>query len=254
MQISLRRTNQMKRLFDAIEKKNIFPDGLDKDAAEEMKRKFTAYMDGILEWNDKVNLTAITDRDEFVVRHYIDSVMSAGSPEIRTAKQIADVGTGGGFPGVPLAILFPDKEFVLIDSLAKRLKIIEDLCKSTGIGNVTVVHGRAEDLAGKKGPYRESFDCVVSRAVAAMAALSELCIPFLRTGGTFIAYKGSDPEQELEEAAAAIEVTGGRLLRTERYADPDNALEHTLIYIMKEKKTPDKYPRKAGDPVRKPIK
>ena len=244
----------MKRLFDAMEKLNVFPGGPDKEAAEEMNRKFAAYMDGILEWNSKVNLTAITDRDEFVVRHFVDSVLCAGSPEIKAAKLIADVGTGGGFPGVPLAIFFPEKKFVLIDSLAKRLKIIEELCGSIGIGNVTAVHGRAEDLAGKKGEYREKFDCVVSRAVASMAALSELCIPFLRVGGTFIAYKGNDPEKELNEGTAAIEVTGGKIIRTEQAGEPDDSLAHTLIYIRKEKKTPDRYPRKAGDPVRKPIK
>lgn len=244
----------MKRLFDSIEKLNVFPGGPDKETAEEMKKKFSAYMDGILEWNDRVNLTAITDRDEFVVRHFVDSVLCAGSPEIQDTKLIADVGTGGGFPGVPLAILFPEKEFVLIDSLVKRLKIIEELCGALGIGNVTTVHGRAEDLAGKKGEYRGKFDCVVSRAVAGMAALSELCIPFLRVGGIFIAYKGNDSKQELKEGAAAIEATGGKILRTEQAADPDGSLKHTLIYIRKEKKTPDKYPRKAGDPVRKPIK
>ena len=117
----------MKRFFDAIEQLDIFPNGLSEETAAEMERKLSAYMDGILEWNGKVNLTSITDRNEFITKHFIDSVMCAGSPEIRSSETIADVGTGGGFPGVPLAVLFPEKRFILIDSLAKRLKIIRHL-------------------------------------------------------------------------------------------------------------------------------
>ena len=244
----------MKRLFDAIEKLDIFPGGLSSEAEPAMKRKLTEYMDGILEWNDKVNLTSITEKDEFIEKHYVDSILCAAAPEFREAECIADIGTGGGFPGVPLAVLFPEKEFVLIDSLAKRLKIIDELCASSGITNVTTVHGRAEDLAGKKGACREKFDCVLSRAVANTASLAELCIPFLRVGGTFIAYKGSEYEKELAEGKAAIEAMGGELIRADRASDPEGSFDHTLIYIRKKTKTPDRYPRKAGDPVRKPIR
>ncbi|MBR6444231.1 MAG: 16S rRNA (guanine(527)-N(7))-methyltransferase RsmG [Firmicutes bacterium] len=244
----------MEGLFETIEKLDIFPGGLGKDGKAGMEEKFRTYMDGVLRWNEKVNLTAITDRDEFIKKHFIDSVMCAGSPEIRGAEKIADIGTGAGFPGVPLAILFPEKEFCFIDSLAKRLRIVDELCKEAGIENVITVPGRAEDLASKNGECREIFDCVLSRAVASMASLAELCIPFLRTGGTFIAYKGSEFEKETEEGSVAIKEMGGEVIRTERCSDPDGSFDHGLIYIRKERKTPDKYPRKAGDPVRKPIK
>ena len=244
----------MKRLFDAIEKSDIFPGGISREAKADMEQKFRAYMDGVLAWNDKVNLTAITGEDEFIKKHFVDSVMCAGAPEIRGAERIADIGTGAGFPGVPLAILFPEKKFYLVDSLAKRLRIVDELCAAADIRNVTVIHGRAEDLASKKGEYRENFDCVVSRAVAGMATLAELCIPFCRQGGTFIAYKGRDFEEELEAGTAAIKEMGGEVDRIERSGDPEETFDHALIYIRKEKETPDRYPRKAGDPARKPIR
>ena len=244
----------MKKLFDAIEKLDIFPDGIGQAAKADMEQKFRAYMNGVLEWNDKVNLTAITDEEAFVKKHFVDSVMCAGAPEIKGAERIADVGTGAGFPGVPLAVLFPEKKFYLIDSLAKRLKIVDQLCEAADIRNVVTIHGRAEDLASKNGEYRESFDCVVSRAVAGMASLAELCIPFLKLGGAFIAYKGSDFEKELEEGSAAVKETGGEVVRVQRCSDPEETFDHALIYIRKERKTPGRYPRKAGEPARKPIK
>ena len=158
------------------------------------------YMEGVLAWNEKVNLTAITDRDAFVQKHYIDSLLCAESLDFTESTSICDVGTGGGFPGVPLAVCYPDKEFVLMDSLQKRVKIVRELCDEIGLRNVTVIHGRAEELARKK-EYRENFDLCVSRAVANMQVLSEYCLPFVKPGGYFIAYKGADCEAEISDAS-----------------------------------------------------
>ena len=218
----------------------------------ELLKKFSQYMEGVLDWNVKVNLTAITDRDEFIKKHYIDSIVCAGQEEIENAESIIDVGTGAGFPGIPLALIYPKKKFVLMDSLSKRLKIIDELCHEIGIENVMVLHGRAEDLA-QKPEYRESFDLCVSRAVANLATLSEYCLPFVKPGGYFVAYKGPECEAELADAKKAINILGGSVedIRTAGLENLD--LSHKLLYIKKTKDTPSKYPRKAGKAVKKPL-
>ena len=232
------------RLEDALEKLNINRK-VDYD-------KFEKYMVGILEWNEKVNLTNITDHDEFIEKHYIDSIVIANQDEFIEADKIIDVGTGGGFPGVPLAILFPEKNFILLDSLNKRLKIINQLTNEIGINNVTTIHGRAEELAKKPG-LRESFDMCLSRAVANLTSLSELCIPFVKENGTFIAYKGPGINEELENAQKAIEILGGNISKIED-VNINNNMEHKLLFINKIRNTPKKYPRKPGEPIRNPIK
>lgn len=232
------------RLQDALEKLNINRK-VDYD-------KFEKYMVGILEWNEKVNLTNITDHDEFIEKHYIDSIVIANQDEFIEADKIIDVGTGGGFPGVPLAILFPEKNFMLLDSLNKRMKIINQLTNEIGINNVTTIHGRAEELA-KKPELRETFDMCVSRAVANLTSLSELCIPFVKKNGTFIAYKGPGLSEELENAKKAIEILGGNVSKIED-VNINNNMEHKLLFINKIKNTPKKYPRKPGEPVRNPMK
>lgn len=232
------------RLEDALEKLNINRK-VDYD-------KFEKYMIGILEWNEKVNLTNITDHDEFIEKHYIDSIVIANQDEFIEADKIIDVGTGGGFPGVPLAILFPEKNFILLDSLNKRLKIINQLTNEIGINNVTTIHGRAEELA-KKPELRESFDMCLSRAVANLTSLSELCIPFVKKNGTFIAYKGPGINEELENGQKAIEILGGSISKIED-VNINNNMEHKLLFINKIKNTPKKYPRKPGEPIRNPIK
>jgi len=218
------------------------------DGAEEKTALLEQYMEGVLEWNRKVNLTAITDRDAFVRRHFIDSLMCAETLAFTASSSICDVGTGGGFPGVPLAVCYPGKQFVLMDSLEKRIRIVRQLCGELGLQNVTLVHGRAEDL-GRQEIYRERFDLCVSRAVAGMRVLSEYCLPFVRTGGYFIAYKGADCAAELSEAARAIELLGGD--RPEVRPLPQQ--EHSLVIIRKKDPTPDAYPRKAGTPAKKPL-
>lgn len=220
---------------------------------KKMLLKFEKYMDGILLKNRHINLTAITDRDEFIVKHFIDSLLSAGQPEAEKAEKVIDVGTGAGFPGIPLAIVYPEKEFLLMDSLNKRLKIIDELCMELEIKNVITIHSRAEDLAGKK-EYRENYDLCVSRAVANMATLSEYCLPFIKKGGYFLAYKGPECESELREGEKAIKILGGKIADIREAELPDFNLAHKIIYIEKIKETAAKYPRKAGIPSKEPLK
>ena len=221
---------------------------LNIEEVEEKAQQLERYMEGVLVWNDKVNLTAITEREEFVQKHLIDSLLCAETLGFTEASSICDVGTGGGFPGVPLAVCYPEKEFVLMDSLGKRVRIVRQLCDDLGIANVTAVHGRAEDFA-RQADYRDRFDLCVSRAVANMRVLCEYCMPFVRAGGFFIAYKGMDCESEINDAANAIKVLGG----DQAEIRPLPHLDHSLVVVRKVKPTPDAYPRKAGVPSRKPL-
>ena len=221
---------------------------LNNENPEEKEEQLVKYMEGVLEWNQKVNLTAITNRKEFILKHFIDSLLCAETLAFTEASSICDVGTGGGFPGVPLAICFPDKQFTLMDSLEKRLRIVRQLCEEIGIENVQVVHGRAEELARQK-QYREQFDLCVSRAVANMRVLSEYCLPFVKRGGCFIAYKGPDCEKEIEDAEKAIQLLGGDRPEIRSLTH----LEHKLVLVKKTAQTPAAYPRKAGTPAKKPL-
>lgn len=205
------------------------------------------YMSGILEWNEKVNLTAITEEDDFIKKHIVDSLTICGIEALEKAGNIIDIGTGGGFPGIPLAVVYPEKKVVLLDSLEKRLNIIEELCEKLGIKNVETLHARAED-AGQSSEYREGFDLCVSRAVANMSVLAEYTLPFVKKGGCLIAYKGKEIEEELNEAKRSIGILGGEI-----ESILDSATEQKLVVIKKVESTPKKYPRKAGDPKRKPL-
>lgn len=208
------------------------------------------YMKGILEWNEKINLTAIKNPGEFVIKHFFDSFPAAMLPEFRNADTIIDVGTGGGFPGVPLAALCPEKKFVLADSLAKRLRVIDAVAIESGITNITTVHGRAEDL-GRNPDYRETFDVCVSRAVASLPVLLEYCLPFVKVGGTFIAYKGPEAEEEIKISSVALKKLGGKIDRV--VDESDGTYNHNLIVITKSSSTPKAYPRKAGTPSKTPL-
>ena len=210
---------------------------------------FEKYMEGILSWNEKVNLTTITEPEEFVKKHYIDSLHAIKTAEFQCAETVLDIGTGGGFPGIPLAIICPEKKFVLVDSLAKRLKIIGELVEKLGIKNVTTIHGRFEDL-GNEADLREAFDVVLSRAVAEMPVLAEYALPFVKLEGALIAYKteGEKLDQELLQAVKAIKTLGGGMPRIKKAAE-----NHVLVVVDKERKTPKAYPRKAGTPKKNPL-
>lgn len=236
----------MKQLEHALEQMGIL-------CTRQMLCQLKQYMEGILKWNKMVNLTSITDPDAFIEKHYMDSVLCAPCDAFQKSNRIIDVGTGGGFPGVPLAVIAPDKEFVLIDSLNKRIKIINELCQQAGIKNVTAIHGRAEDLA-KDRKYRETFDLCVSRAVANLSVLSEYCLPFVKPGGWFIAYKGPDIKEEVKESVKAIRLLGGEIKEEKTPVLEGFELKHKLLFIQKKQRTPQKFPRKAGTPSKDPLK
>ena len=219
---------------------------------EEQNLKLEKYMEGIHSWNEKVNLTNITDPAEFRIKHNADSLMCVDFPEFRSAKNVIDVGTGGGFPGIPLAVYAPDKNFTLLDSLNKRLKIIDELAGSLDISNITLVHGRAEDIAKTK-EHREKYDLCVSRAVSNLATLSEYCLPFIKVGGYLLAYKGPGAEQEAEDAAKALKILGGRLVGIRETTMEEYGLDHRILVIEKVRNTPKTYPRKAGTPLKEPL-
>lgn len=236
----------MEQLKRTVEELNLL-------CTDKMMSQFEQYQKHIINWNEKVNLTSITDPKEFELKHYVDSVMICESDEWQKAADIIDVGTGGGFPGVPLAILHPDRHFVLMDSLGKRIKIIDEICKDIGISNVELIHARAEELAKKK-EYRESFDLCVSRAVANLAVLSEYCIPFVKVDGYFAPYKTAESGQEIEDSKKAIRLLGGTIKRIATPSLEWFNLDHRILWIRKEKPTAAKYPRKAGTPSKEPLK
>ena len=210
-------------------------------------------MEGILAWNEKVNLTNITDPAEFRIKHNADSLMCVDFPEFLDAETVIDVGTGGGFPGIPLAVYAPEKQFTLLDSLNKRLKIIDELAGELGIKNITLVHGRAEDAARAK-EHREKYDFCVSRAVSNLATLSEYCLPFIKVGGYLLAYKGPGAEEEVKEAAKALKILGGSLVDIRETSMEEYGLDHRILVIKKVRNTPKAYPRKAGTPLKEPLK
>ena len=219
---------------------------------EEQNSILEKYMEGILAWNEKVNLTNITDPAEFRIKHNADSLMCVAFPEFLEAETVIDVGTGGGFPGIPLAVYAPEKHFTLLDSLNKRLKIIDELAGELGIKNITLVHGRAEDAARAK-EHREKYDLCVSRAVSNLATLSEYCLPFIKVGGYLLAYKGPGAEEEVKEAAKALKTLGGSLVDIRETSMEEYGLDHRILVIKKVRNTPKAYPRKAGTPKREPL-
>lgn len=220
---------------------------MEEQVAEKRFAKMTAYMEAVLSWNEKINLTNITSPEEFAEKHFLDSLSVIDTAEMEDAGSIVDLGTGGGFPGVPLAICYPDKSFLLVDSLDKKLKVIQSITEELGIKNISLLHMRAEDM-GQSKAYREKFDLCLSRAVANLSTLAEYCLPLVKVGGVFIAYKGSSAEEEAEAADEAIVELGGALYNIE-----ETILDHNLVYIEKEQKTPKKYPRKAGTPSKSPL-
>lgn len=222
------------------------------DSSADKLDRFERFMQLVIEWNEKVNLTAITERDEFIKKHFIDSLCCLPHDEYKTAESVIDVGTGAGFPGMPLAIMSPEKNFLLIDSLNKRIKILNEIIAELDLKNVTAVHGRAEELARNK-LYREQFDICVSRAVSRLSVLSEYCLPFVKKGGWLAAYKGPDAEREIEDAHSALGKLGGKVFDIKNTEMDQFGISHRIVYIQKTMNTPKVYPRKAGTPEKKPL-
>lgn len=220
---------------------------------ERQINQFYQYYEILIEWNQIMNLTAITEMRDVIRKHFVDSLtLIMAVPELKNQRaSLVDVGTGAGFPGVPLKIVFPDLQITLMDSLNKRIRFLNTVTEQLALKGIMTVHGRAEDLAHKK-EYRESFDYCVSRAVANMATLSEYCIPFVKPGGIFIAYKSGKIEDELKTAEKAIRILGGKTESVVRFSLEEG--DRTLIEIKKAGKTDKKYPRKAGTPAKEPIK
>ena len=221
------------------------------ELTEKQIKQFIDYKDMLLEWNEKFNLTAITDEREIILKHFVDCLAIFAGAEL-AGKKIIDVGTGAGFPGVPVKIAFPDTQMTLLDSLNKRITFLEDLKNKLGLENVICIHSRAEDGGADKN-LREGFDLCISRAVANLAVLSEYCLPFVKVGGCFISMKGPDVKDELNESEKAIKVLGGEVKEVKLINIPETDINHSLIIIKKIKPTPSKYPRKAGKAKKEPI-
>ena len=220
---------------------------------EEKYDKFIKYMRLVQEWNEKINLTAIKEDDEFIKKHFIDCIKAFKSDEMKSAKNIIDVGTGAGFPGIPIAIMRDDVKVCLLDSLNKRINFLNTVVRELELKNVTTIHSRAEDGARKK-ELRENFDVATSRAVANMAVLSEYCIPYVKVNGYFIALKGPAIEEELSNAKNAIGTLGGKLKEVIELEIEDTDLKHNIVIVEKVKPCSNVYPRKAGVISKKPLK
>ena len=219
------------------------------EISEAESNKLYMYMNLMLEWNNKINLTSITDEQDIIIKHFIDSLSI--NKYLSKNKNVMDVGTGAGFPGIPLKILNEDIEFILIDSLNKRINFLEEVKKKLNINKLELIHSRIEDLA-KDIKYREKMDIVVSRAVANLSVLSEYMLPFVRIGGFCICMKGPNIDAELENSKNALKILGGRIERVENLVLPGD-LERNIIIIRKEKETSNAYPRKAGKKKKKPL-
>ncbi|WP_099207857.1 16S rRNA (guanine(527)-N(7))-methyltransferase RsmG [Urinicoccus timonensis] len=229
----------------------MFKQEIEKMGLESCYEGFEDFKGRVLEKNKVMNLTAITEDEEFNIKHFLDSLSLLKLEEIQGAKRILDLGTGAGFPGVPLKIAKKDLDITLLDSLKKRIDFLNESIEDMGLEGIRGIHARAEELS-RKDDYREAFDLVTSRAVANLATLYEYCLPFVKVGGYMVAMKGPDIEGELKEGQAALKALGGELVEVKKVDLPQD-IEHTLVLVKKVKATPKKYPRAGGKPRKNPI-
>ena len=215
-------------------------------------QQFMLYQKLLLEWNKNINLTAITEEREIILKHFVDCVSVVPHIAMTEGTSVIDVGTGAGFPGIPIKIVCPSISLTLLDSLQKRVVFLNEVVTKLSLQNVNCIHERAE-CAAKENHYRQQYDYCVSRAVANMNVLLEYCLPFVKIGGIFVALKGRDAQTEVEQSQKAIELLGGELIEIKQIEIPHTDLEHKIVLIKKVAQTPQKYPRKAGKPVKNPI-
>ncbi|MGI6607286.1 MAG: 16S rRNA (guanine(527)-N(7))-methyltransferase RsmG [Peptococcia bacterium] len=214
--------------------------------------QFALYGEELLNWNKKFNLTAITAEKEIIIKHFYDSALGLKAWRFQGNETVLDLGTGAGFPGLPLKIINPALEITLVDSLQKRVGFLREMIKLLGLNGAEAIHGRAEEL-GQNQAFREKYDLVVSRAVAGLAVLVEYCLPLVKPGGVMLAYKGADAEQEIEAARKAVAILGGEIAEMETFALPLEMGKRSIILLKKVKQTPGAYPRKPGLPGKKPL-
>ena len=223
------------------------------DLTDNMLHQYVTYYEMIVEKNKVMNLTAITDFEEFVDKHFADSLSLIKTVDLSKVHYVMDVGTGAGFPAIPLKIAFPHLQITMLDSLQKRMLFIDQVVNELQLSNMKTIHGRAEEI-GHDPRYREKHDLCVSRAVANLSTLSEYCIPFVKKGGFFISYKSGGSLEEIQEAEKAIKVMGGKRNQLCQFTLPDTDITRILVPVKKIAPTPKKYPRKAGMPNKSPIK
>lgn len=227
-------------------------DGIGIGLSDSQWEQFEMYWRWLIEWNERMNLTAITERDQVYVKHFFDSATLAACVPMGEVRTLADIGSGAGFPGLPLKILFPHLHVTIVDSLQKRIHFLNSLVDALKLSDVRCLHGRAEELA-QKADFRDRFDVVTARAVARLNVLNELCLPFVRKGGTFVAMKGANADGELAEAGKSMKELRAELVRVHRMQLPMDAGERQIIVLTKTAPTPPRYPRKPGVPARQPI-
>ncbi len=227
-------------------------DRLQIETNENMLEQFDLFYHLLVEWNKVMNLTGITEYEEVVEKHFADSLSLARFLDLNKIHTVIDVGTGAGFPGIPLKIAFPHLKVVLLDSLNKRINFLNEVIAKLDLKEIHTIHGRAEEYA-RKPEYREQFDLCVSRAVANLSVLSEYCIPYIRIGGIFIPYKSGDIDEEVAASRKAVDILGGQIDHVEKFQLPDTDIHRSFVFINKIKNTQKKYPRKAGTPAKEPL-
>lgn len=220
---------------------------------EKQRKQFSTYYNLLIEWNEKVNLTAITQKEEVYLKHFYDSITPAFYDDFTIYDSICDIGAGAGFPSLPLHICFPHLKVTIIDSLRKRTDFLQEVVNTLQLNHIHIVHGRAEQL-GQDPKYRQKYSIVTARAVAQLNVLAEYCLPFCKKNGYFIAFKGTNINMEIDEAAKAIDLLGGQIKKIEEFTLPSEESKRSLLWVEKIKNTPKKYPRKAGTPNKHPLK